>query len=350
LVTERVGAVERNVFHYGRTDVHILERMTQRGPNYLHAVTSYESNVIKWNSDYEAELQFPLVSIYPAGGTFWVQNPYCSLVAEWVTPEQAEAAEIFGDYLLAPAQQAQTIQWGLRPADESISLTSPIDLAHGAVPSISEREVPPLPYPSDELINHITAMWHQVKKKATVVLLIDVSGSMSGSKIKQATQGASNFVGQMDPADEIFVILFSDEVLMLPNAGSVGENREVLKQSIEGLYADGGTALHEAVITALDHLDRVKAKQEAEAEARIYGIVLLSDGLNEVNGGPSEADMLSRLPSGVEASGVKLYTIAYGDDADNDLMATLANRTNGKKFEGSAEDIADIYFLISSEF
>ena len=45
-----------------------------------------------------------------------------------------------------------------------------------------------------------------------------------------------------------------------------------------------------------------------------------------------------------------IYTIAYGDDAEDDLMATLSNRTNGKKFVGSEEDIEDIYFLISSEF
>jgi Ca-activated chloride channel family protein len=349
-VAERVGAVERNVFHYGRKDTDILTRMTQRGPDYLHAVTSYESNVIKWNSDHVDELQFPLVAIYPAGGTFWVQNPYCVLDAEWVSPEQAEAAVIFRDYLLSPPQQARTIKWGLRPADESVALQSPIDLAHGAVPAITQKDVPHLPYPSDEIINHIIDTWHQVKKKATVVMLIDVSGSMKGAKIKQAVSGASRFIGQMDTADEIYVIVFSDEILELPYSGAVGSNAENLRLTIEGLYAGGGTALYESVMHALERVDGLQAQHEAEGEQRIYGVVLLSDGLNEVAGGPSQADMLSRLPSGTEASSVKIYTIAYGKDADEDLMATLANRTNGKKFEGSEEDIENIYFLISSEF
>jgi Ca-activated chloride channel family protein len=324
--------------------------MTQRGPDYLHAVTSYESNVIKWNSDHVDELQFPLVAIYPAGGTFWVQNPYCVLDAEWVSPEQAEAAVIFRDYLLSPPQQARTIKWGLRPADESVALQSPIDLAHGAVPAITQKDVPHLPYPSDEIINHIIDTWHQVKKKATVVMLIDVSGSMKGAKIKQAVSGASRFIGQMDTADEIYVIVFSDEILELPYSGAVGSNAENLRLTIEGLYAGGGTALYESVMHALERVDGLQAQHEAEGEQRIYGVVLLSDGLNEVAGGPSQADMLSRLPSGTEASSVKIYTIAYGKDADEDLMATLANRTNGKKFEGSEEDIENIYFLISSEF
>lgn len=349
-VAERVGAVERNVFHYGRTDTDILTRMTQRGPDYLHAVTSYESNVIKWNTDHAEELQFPLVAIYPSGGTFWVQNPYCILNADWVSPEQAEAAGIFRDYLLTPSQQARTVKWGLRPADESVALQSPIDLAHGAVPAITQKDVPHLPYPSDEIISHIIDTWHEVKKKATVVMLIDISGSMKGTKIKQAVRGATLFIGQMDPADEIYVIVFSDEILELPYAGEVGSNAENLRLTIEGLYAGGGTALYQSVIHALERVDGLQAEHEAEGEQRIYGVVLLSDGLNEVAGGPSQADMLSRLPSGAEASSVKIYTIAYGKDADEDLMATLANRTNGKKFEGSEEDIESIYFLISSEF
>ncbi len=350
LVQERVGAVEQNVYHYGKTDVHILERMTQRGPDYLHAVTSYESNVVRWNKNHAAELQFPLVTIYPASGTFWVQNPYCILNAAWVTPEQQEAAEIFRNYLLSPEQQTLTIETGLRPADETIPLTSPLDMAHGAVPGITPADIPPLPYPSDELTSHIIDTWHRVKKKATVVLVIDISGSMEGDKIRQASQGASSFIDQMDPADEIQVIIFSDKAIKLPNSGSVGANAESLRTMIEGLYAGGGTALHQAVISSLDSIDELKALNEAEGERRIYGIVLLSDGLNETDDGISQADMFSRLPSGNEASGVKIYTIAYGDDADFDLMATLSNRTNGKQFKGSVEDIEAIYFLISSEF
>ncbi len=349
-VNERVGAVEQNVYHYGKTDVHILERMTQRGPDYLHAVTSYESNVIRWNKNHADDLQFPLVTIYPSGGTFWVQNPYCILSADWVTPQQAEAAEIFRGYLLSPEQQAKTIESGLRPADTSIALQSPIDMAHGAIPGVTQNDIPPLPYPDDELINHIIDTWHQVKKKASVMLVLDVSGSMEGEKIRQAAQGASSFIDQMDSADEIQVIIFSDEVIELPNAGPVGANAESLKTIIEGLYAGGGTALHQAVISSLDRIDMIRADNEAADDRRIYGIVLLSDGLNETTGGPGEADMLSRLPSGTEAGGVKIYTIAYGEDADFDLMATLAHRTNGKQFEGTAEDIQDIYFLISSEF
>jgi Ca-activated chloride channel family protein len=78
--------------------------------------------------------------------------------------------------------------------------------------------------------------------------------------------------------------------------------------------------------------------------------VLLSDGKNEVSGGPTENDLLSRLPSGDQPGSVKIYTIAYGDDANKNLLSTLANRTNGKMFTSDPTNIMNVYFLISSEF
>jgi Ca-activated chloride channel family protein len=350
-VIDDVGSVEQQVFHYGRTDTDILLRMTQRGPQYLHAVTSYEANVIKWNRDHRDELRFPLAAIYPDDGTFWVENPYCILDgADWVTDEQAQAAAIFRDYLLSSEQQALSVDWGLRPANTDVSLHNPIDLAHGAVPSITIDEVPHLAYPSDEVVGHILDVWHQVKKKATVILLLDTSGSMEGAKIKNAVEGAVTFIDQMDPADEVYVVTFANAVTELPLSGPVGGVGERLKSSVRGLFAEGATALHWAVIYSVDRIEGLKAEDEAGDERRLYGIVLLSDGKNELDGGPSENDMLSHLPSGTEASGVKIYSIAYGEDADLNVLATLANRTNGKQFTGDVEDIEAVYFLISSEF
>jgi Ca-activated chloride channel family protein len=349
-VIESVRSVEQRVFHYGKKDTDILMRMTQRGPEYLHAVTSYEANVIKWNRDHAKELRFPFVAIYPDDGTFWVENPYCILDAEWVSEEQAEAAAMFRDYLLSPEQQSLAIDWGLRPADATVPLHAPIDLQHGAVPSLTMDRVPHLAYPSDEVVGHILDVWHQVKKKATVILLLDTSGSMQGNKIKGAVRGATTFLEQMDPSDEVHVMTFSSTVVELPASGLVGQVGEGLKSSLSGLYAEGSTVLHEAIIGAVDRIEALQAEDESAGETRLYGIVLLSDGMNDTVGGPSRNDMLSRLPSGAEAAGVKIYSIAYGDDADLDLLRTLANRTNGKQFSGDVENIEAVYFLISSEF
>ncbi len=350
-VISNVRALEQSVYHYGRLSTDLFDRMTARGPNYLHAITAFESDVVKWNLKHADELRFPLAFIVPADATFWTNHPYCILDnADWVSAEQREAAQLFQKYLLDPANQAKAVATGLRPADPSIALTAPVDLEHGAMTTFNAKNLPELEYPSDEVVAHILDVFHQVKKQSTVLVIVDTSGSMSGEKIKGAVDGALSFLDNMEPNERVIVYSFSSEITPLEPTGRVGDVREQLKQTVGGLYAGGGTALHEVVIHALDEMERIKVQDEAKGENRLYGIVLLTDGKNDIGGGPSEADLLSRLPSGDQPGGIKLFTIAYGEDANEQLLQTLANRSNGKKFKGDPKTIRSVYLAISSEF
>jgi Ca-activated chloride channel family protein len=346
-VREHVGAVEQTIVHYGKWDKWILDKMVERGPGYLHATPTYENNVVLYNMEHASELHFPLVSIYPREGTFWVTNPACILDADWVSDEQKEAAEVFLAYMIAPEQQARMMKWALRPADTGVPLSEPVDLAHGAIPSMTEDQIPALEEPSEQVTAFVSELWHDVKKKAVAVVLLDRSGSMKGDKIKAALEGVNLFIDQMEPDDEIVVIAFNHEIAELEPSGKVGQVSETLRQRVNGLYAEGGTALHWAVILGLERVEKLR---QTYGDDRLYGVVLLSDGKNEAEGGPSRAEMLSQLPEGTEASGTKVFTIAYGDDADLDLLVTLANRTNALSLSGTEEDISEIYLAISSYF
>jgi hypothetical protein len=78
-----------------------MQVLAQRGPDYLHAVTSSEAEVLKTNQEFASAMRFPLVFIFPAKGTYWSEQPYCILSGEWVDDKQKEAARIFRDYLLS---------------------------------------------------------------------------------------------------------------------------------------------------------------------------------------------------------------------------------------------------------
>jgi Ca-activated chloride channel family protein len=346
MVRERVAAVEQAIVHYGKWDKWILDKMVERGPGYLHATPTYENNVVLYNMERADELHFPLVSIYPREGTFWVRNPACIPDADWIGEEQKKAAEVFMAYMLAPEQQARMMKWALRPADTGVTLSDPIDLTHGAIPDVTEEQIPAFEEPSEEVTSFVSELWHQVKKKSVAVVLLDRSGSMEGSKIKGALEGVNLFIDQMEPDDEIIIIAFNHEIAELEPSGKVSKVGEALRQQVSGLYADGGTALHRAVILGLERVEKLR---ETYGEDRLYGIVLLSDGMNEAEG-PTRAEMLSQLPEGSEASGTKIFTIAYGDDADLDLLKTLSNRTNALSLSGTEEDILEIYLSISSYF
>ena len=96
---------------------------------------------------------------------------------------------------------------------------------------------------------------------------------------------------------------------------------------------------------------QVYSTQEADkaaGEKRLYGIVVLSDG-DDANSTKTESDVFNCLPSGEDVEGVKAFTIAYGDDADKDLLLRIANRTNGKAYPGDPDTIEQVYLAISFE-
>ena len=70
-----------------------------------------ESEVVRFNVERSSELQFSLAFIFPAGGTIWVYDPYCSLDnADWVDVHEGEGAQIYFDYLAAAEQQTLAIE------------------------------------------------------------------------------------------------------------------------------------------------------------------------------------------------------------------------------------------------
>jgi Ca-activated chloride channel family protein len=201
---------------------------------------------------------------------------------------------------------------------------------------------------SGEASSAVKDVFYQTKKKATVVIVLDRSGSMRGPKIQNAVEGTANFVRHLDRDDEVYVHTFSDTVLELQPAGRAGDVAESLGQTLGGLWAEGNTALYDAVCHAVELSSRLQAEDEAAGERRLYGIVVLSDGA-DTNSASTESDMFRCLPSGEDVEGVKVFTIAYGADADEDVLKRIANRTNGKAYSGDPATIEEVYLAISFE-
>jgi Ca-activated chloride channel family protein len=348
-VVEAFRGLEQNTYHYGIQNRPLMQLLAQRGPGYLHAITSSEAEVLKANAEFASTLPYPLVFIFPSKGTYWSEQPYCILDADWVSDQQKQGALIFKDYLLEKNQQEMAIQYYLRPVDESIPLHAPIALESGTDPRVMRSVVPALESPSAEVAAAVKDVFHQTKKKATIILLLDTSASMEGEKIRNAIASSVNFVSRLDTNDQIYALGFGGENLVYDlGGGRAGEVAESLTQKLNGLYADGNTPMYDAVCQAVELVDSLQTNDMANSDRRLYGIVLLSDGVDTASN-LSENQMFNCLPSGENVEGVKVFTIAYGEDADSDLMLRIANRTNGKTFTGDPASIESIYNAISAE-
>ncbi|MCA9931147.1 MAG: VWA domain-containing protein [Anaerolineales bacterium] len=349
-VQTAMAELEQNTSKYGRQAPALLELMAGEGPSYLHAAAVPEADTVRFNVERGDELTFPLAFIFPSGGTIWADHPYCVLDnAEWVTPEQAEAANIFLDYLLDRDQQEAAIDNYLRPLNSSIPLHAPLDLANGTDPNANPQTIPALPSPTTEISNAVIDIFKLNKRKATIMIVLDVSGSMEGDKIRTARDATVEFLGRLDPNDEVGLMIFSDAPTLLSEPTRTGDVVEGMKQRVSGLLADGNTALYEAVCDAAKAITKLQDEDMANGESRLYGIVLLSDGEDTV-GNVTENQMFATcLPANAEADGIKIYPIAFGEGADTNVLTRMANVSAGRMFTADPASISNIYISISAE-
>jgi Ca-activated chloride channel family protein len=355
-VVQAFRKVELNTYHYGLSTRGLLTLMANRGPSYLHAVTASETAVLKANDVFSQTMRFPYVFVFPAEGTFWSDNPFCIPDADWVSAEQREAAGLYRDYLLQPAQQDMAVTIGLRPVNSAVTLHAPISLDKGTDPRVSPQTVLPLAPVSGDTAAAIRDVFHLTKKKATVAILLDTSNSMTGDKIKNTVEATTGFLKGLDKDDRVTVYAFSNSTQELQPAGRAGDVAESLSQTLKGLQADttiaaiawGNTALYDSICQAVESVATAREADRVAGEKRLYGVVVLSDGADTASH-RTQNQMFDCLPSGEDVEGIKVFTIAYGSDANQDLLGKIADHTNGKTFVGDPKTIGQVYLAISAE-
>ncbi|MEW5736772.1 MAG: extracellular solute-binding protein [Thermodesulfobacteriota bacterium] len=333
------GAVE----HYGLSNSWIDDLMRQKGPSYLSAAAQYENTIIQSNEK-SGNKPFKMVAIYPKDGCFWTRHPVAILNAPWVTPEKKEAARAFVNFLLSEEAQRRAMELGLRPIKKDLALGPPFDEAHGVILEVDDSKA--FSVPDEAVLRRIRDLWEQVKVPASVVLVLDRSGSMKGAPLDNAKEGAIQFLKSMKPRDEVQAIVFNGEVTPLSKLCTMRDCGEQLTQQISGVFADGGTALYDAMGMAFKELSDLSRTRK---EPRRYAVLVLSDGLDTASISDKN-DFLDMLPRGEDFSAPKIFTIAYGDEADRDLLNMVANRTNARLFASTPSEIAKTYKELSANF
>ena len=339
-----MAAVEKSVIHYGTSTGFFGERMFERGPSYLSAAVLYENLIVTQESKRLSGQsdQVPVVAIYPKEGTFWTNNPYVVLNAPWVIDEQKEAAQIFETFLLDKPQQLKALEYGFRPADASIPLTSPLDTQHGV--DITQPQTI-LEIPSAAVIDKVQALWRETKKPVDLVVVMDISGSMRGDKITSARASLMQFVRKLDDRDRLQIILFSSDVSTLTPLSQLGEKRQQVLDSVSGIFEQGDTRLYDGTLAAYRELS------ENGDPDHIRAVVVLSDGEDTASSNTLDAVMTEiNAASGEGGSAIKIFTIAFGEGADKGVLQSIAEPTGGKQYDSSPENIRKIYDEIATFF
>lgn len=158
----------------------------------------------------------------------------------------------------------------------------------------------------------------------TVGLIIDTSSSMR-AKLGEVIAATLRFASSSHPQDELFVIRFNDDArhAVQDRRFLLASDRSALESAMTSLVPEGRTALYDALIAGLDHLD------EGTRARKI--LIVISDG-----GDNASRANLERVLARARASNATIYTIGLFSDDDPDknprVLKALAQTTGGERF------------------
>jgi Ca-activated chloride channel homolog len=328
IVQASVGAFEGAVSWFSSSTAALAETMAERGNSFLGAAIIYESDVVHYG-----RTDPPLVPIYPFEGTFLATHPACVNTA--ADAPVREGASRFREYLLSPEAQELAVVAGLRPVNEAVTAGSLVAFA-------VDLDEPAIVFgaPTVETLFAIQELWQAARKDVNLVMLIDVSGSMSGRKIENVREAAVQFVEQMGDDDYLSIITFASQPSAVVKYQRVGDAREEIVAAIRQLRAQGDTALYDAIG------DGASLLQDTERGDTTNAMVVLTDGLDTYSYRYNQGSAVDALAP-VAAT---VFTIAYGSDADESLLEQIALGANGNYFRGDEASIAAIYDEMSAAF
>jgi Ca-activated chloride channel family protein len=335
-----VSGIENSIVHYGSSTGFFGRRLFDNGPEYLSAAVLYESMVVESYSNVKA-MPFPVVAIYPKEGTFWSDHPVGIVNRDWVTPERHEAAQVYINYLLAAPQQSKALTYGFRPGSTDVPAGSPIDTEHGVDP---KQPTTTLEVPSTDVIAAIQHQWNMEEKKpADIALVLDTSGSMSEEqKMPNAKAGAKQFVSLLSDKDNFSLVPFSSETRWATTNQALATSRKPSLDAVDSLFPGGETALYDSIDQAYFFIKRMPPDH-------IRAVVVLTDG-EDNRSTLSLSELLSRIRANPETNTIRIYTIAYGSDANRSILKEIAEATQGKAYEGSAQNVVEVFRDISTFF
>lgn len=162
-----------------------------------------------------------------------------------------------------------------------------------------------------------------IKKVFTLVL--DRSGSMSGTKIIQAKNAASFIVNNLNAGDKFNIIDFETNVYQFRSMHVLytPQSRDSALQYVSNISAGGSTNISGAFSTAVPQFNAAN-----DSTANI--IIFLTDGMPTV-GITERTALLNHVHSLITSTETEifLYSFGIGTDVDQQLLTLMSSQNNG---------------------
>ena len=161
-------------------------------------------------------------------------------------------------------------------------------------------------------------------------LVIDNSRSMEPRK-ERLDAAALSFVRKSNPDDETFIVHFDDTARM---DRDFTDSIPLLEETLAGVKPYGQTAIYDALILALGHMESAKHMKKA--------ILLFTDGIDN-----SSKYTLSQAVEAAKRAGVSVYPVGLlsqsGGQKAEDALIRIAEASGGRAYFPQTIDEARLY-------
>jgi Ca-activated chloride channel family protein len=231
--------------------------------------------------------------------------------------EDSYASEAAGDRSFASSYRGSTRRVEIRDARGEVTLLIPIRRSIGAAISLLANAPG-----NDDGFALITLSPPAVRPRAVprdLTFVVDVSGSMSGEKIRQARAAGKQILGSLSPMDRFRLIDFSSDVRTFRDNFSVAtqENIRAAERYLDDLDAQGSTNIS----GALD-----EAFSSPVQSGRLPIVLFLTDGLPTV--GERDASVIASNVA-KHRGARRVFTFGVGADLNVSLIEQLALEGRG---------------------
>ncbi|KAG1359758.1 E3 ubiquitin-protein ligase WAV3 [Cocos nucifera] len=180
-----------------------------------------------------------------------------------------------------------------------------------------------------------------------LVTVLDVSGSMAGTKIALLKRAMGFVIQNLGPSDRLSVIAFSSTARRLfPLCRMSESGRQQALQAVNSLTSGGGTNIAEGLRKGAKLIEDRKEKNP------VCSVILLSDGQDTysvtlTSGGahPPQPDYRSLVPSSIRGGmghQIPVHVFGFGADHDSESMHSISETSGGTfsfiESEGAIQD------------
>jgi Ca-activated chloride channel family protein len=304
----------------------------------LDGIVNYESVLLGLNG--AGKLHQPLDLIYPKEGIVTADYPLMLLN----NSRRADYDKLVAWFRKPDVQTRIMTQTHRRPAVPDVRLDA----------QFPGQVLIEVAFPSNlDVINQLISLYlNEVRLPSHTYFVLDISGSMEGSRLDGVKRTFANLTGadqsvtgqfaRFRAREDITIVTFNGSVQAVqsftindPTPGSA-DLKQVLN-FVNSLQASDGTAIYDALERAYTLAGQAKSRDPN----RFYSVVLMTDGENNAGANASQFQTWYRSGS-PQIQSIKCFAVIFGE-ASPKALYDVASLTGGRTFDARTASLPVVF-------